>query len=143
MVNSHVFFNFCHDLSQNMHVTRNGLHVSQLSCNACKLFFMLRTRIIICVLHKSKKNASNALCAACKSVFLCAACKLTAIFCQRRIKAYNEKAPQQNVIKCMDTKKMIFCLVFTYWPLATLDDVSSNQLNAKHDNGTRFRQHRH
>ena len=71
---------------------------------------------IFCVLHDSKKHMSNALCAARESVFLCpaAACKLTAIFCQRRIKAKNEKAPQQNVIKCMGTKKIIFCQVFTY-----------------------------
>ena len=65
-------------------------------------------------MHDSKKHVSNALCAACESVFLCAACKLTAVFCQRRIKAYNEKAFQQNMIKCMDMKKIIFCQVFTY-----------------------------
>ena len=31
-----------------------------------------------------------------------------------REKAYNEKAPQQNVIKCVDMKKTVFCQVFTY-----------------------------
>ena len=76
--------------------------------------FVCCTWVIICVLHDSKKHASNASCAAHDLVFLCAAYKLTAIFCQRMIKAYNEKAPQQNVIKYMDTKKIIFCQVFTY-----------------------------
>ena len=33
----------------------------------------------------------------------------------------------------------------TYVPLfqSTLDDIVSNQLNAKHDNGAKFRQHEH
>ena len=113
-VNTRVFFNFCRDLSQNMIVTRNGLHASQLSCTVRKLFFMHYMWVIIRVLHDSKKYASNASCAAQESVFLCTACKLIALFCQRKIKAYNEKAPQQNVIKCLDMKKIIFCQVFTY-----------------------------
>ena len=35
--------------------------------------------------------------------------------------------------------------VFTYVLLfqSTLDDIVSNQLNAKHDNSTRFREHEH
>ena len=70
------------------------LHVSQLLCAAHELFFVHCVQVIIPVLHNNKRHASNASCAACNSVFLCAACKLTAIFCQRRIKAYNEKAPQ-------------------------------------------------
>ena len=99
--------------NQNTHVTQNGLHASQLSC-ACELFFVCCTRVIICVLHDSKKHASNALCAACELVSLHAARKLIAIFSQRRIKAYNETVPQQSVIKHVDTNKIIFCQVFTY-----------------------------
>ena len=49
-------------------------------------------RSILCLLHDSKMHASNTLCTARESVFLCAACKLTAILCERRIKAYNEMA---------------------------------------------------
>ena len=112
-VNTCVFFNFCRDSSQNMRVTRNELNASQLSCTACELFFVRCTQVIIRVMHNSNKHTSNASCTARKSVFLCAACKLTAVFCQRRIKSYNEKAPQQNVIKRIDTKKTIFCQVFT------------------------------
>ena len=78
-----------------MCVTQNGLHASQLSCTACELFFVQCTCVIIRVLHDSKKHVSNALCAAHDSVFLCDACKLIAIFCQRRIKAYNEKHPSK------------------------------------------------
>ena len=69
------------------------LHLSYISCTSCP-------QVILCVLHDSKKHVSIASCAAWASVFLCAACKLIAIFCQRRIKVYNwRKAPQQNVIK--------------------------------------------
>ena len=71
-------------------------------------------------MHNSKKHASNASCAERKSAFLCAACKLTAVSCQRRIKAYKENAPQQNVIKHVDMKKIIVCHIFTY---STLDDI--------------------
>ena len=95
------------------------------------------------VLHNCKKHVSNTLCAVCQSVFLCAAHKLTAIAYQRRIKAYNEMVHLQNVVRHMDTKKIVFCQVFMYSysnPLCR-DDIVSNQLNAKHDNGTRFRQH--
>ena len=109
-----VFFNFCHDSNQNLHVTRNGLHASKLSCTACELYFVHCTWVILHVLHNSKKHASNASCAAHESVFLCAACKLTAIFCQWSIKAYNKIALQQSMIKCVDTKKIIFCQVFMY-----------------------------
>ena len=140
-VNTRVFFNFCRDSSQNTCVTQNGLHVSQLSCIARELFFVQCTRVIIYVPHDSKKHTSNASCAARESVFLCAACRLTGIFCQRSIKAYSKKAPQKNVIKRMATKKIIFCQVFAY-PYSGWHFIL-NQLNAKHDNGTRFRQHRH
>ena len=60
-----------------------------------KLFFMHCTRVIICVMHDSKKHASNASCAAHESVFLRAVCKLKTVFCQRRIKAYNEEVPSK------------------------------------------------
>ena len=109
-----VFFNFCHISSQNMRLIQNGLQASQLLCTACELFFMRCMRVIIHVMHNSKKHTSNALCAAHESVFLCAACKLIAMFCPRRIKAYNEKSAQQNMIKCVDIKKIIFCQVLTY-----------------------------
>ena len=82
--------------------------------NCMRAIFIRCMQVIICVLHNSKKHASNALCATHESVFLCVARKLIDIFCQRRIKVYNEKAPQQNVIKHLDTNKMIFCKVFTY-----------------------------
>ena len=62
VVNAHIFCNICHNLSQNMHVTRNGLHASQLSCTACKLFFACCTWVIIHVSHDSKKHTSNASC---------------------------------------------------------------------------------
>ena len=42
---------------------------------------------------------------------------------QKMIKAYNKKAPQQNVIKHMDTKKIIFYQIFTYPYSSTLDDT--------------------
>ena len=86
-------------------MTQNGLHASQLLCTAHELFFMHCTQVIIRVLHDSKKQMSNALSSARESIFLCALWKLTAIICQRRIKAYNVKAPQQNMIKHVDTKK--------------------------------------
>ena len=68
-VNTCVFFNFCCDSSQNMPMTRNGLHVSQLFCNAHKPFFVCCMPVVICVLHDSKKHVSNALCDTCESVF--------------------------------------------------------------------------
>ena len=75
--------------------------------------FVYCMRVIICVMHDSKKHASNASCAARKSVFLCAACKLTAVFCQRKIKAYNKKH-QAQCDKMREHEKIIFCQVFTY-----------------------------
>ena len=115
-VNTHVFFNFCHDLSQNTRVTQNGLHKSQLSCTVSEL--VCCTRVIICVLHDSMKSVSNASCAARKLVFLCTKCKLTAIFCHRRIKANKKKYPtQHNVIKHVDMKKIgIYLPVFQSTP---------------------------
>ena len=143
VMNTCVLFNFYRDSSQNTRVTWDGLYASQLSCTACEILFVCCMRVTIRVLHDSKKHASNASCATCESVFLCVACKLTAIFCQRRIKAYNKKVPQQNMIKCVNTKK-IFCQVFMYlYSNPFWITFLSNQMNAKHDNGTRFRQHRH
>ena len=51
-------------------------------------------------------------------------------------------ASWQNVIKHMDMNKICSILSSIYEPLfqSTVDDVVSNQLNAKHDYGTRFRQ---
>ena len=86
----------------NFHV----LHASYFLC-AC-------TWVIIRVMHNSNKHVSNASCAACESVLLCAACKSTAIFCQRRIKAYNEKAPPAKCDKTRGHEKIVFCQVFTY-----------------------------
>ena len=54
-----------------MHVTRNGLHTSQILCTARELYFV---HCILCVLHDSKMHTSNILRAA-----RCAACKLTTI----------------------------------------------------------------
>ena len=71
--------------------------------------FMCCTWVIVHVLHDSKKHVTSTSCAARKTAFLCTACRLTAIFCQRRI-----KPTQQNVIKCVTTNKIIFCQVFTY-----------------------------
>ena len=90
--------------------------MSQLSCTACELYLVCATRdpYIFCVLHNSRKHACNTLCAAYGLVFLCAACELTSILSQRRIKAYNKMARYQNVIKHMDTKKIAFCQVFAY-----------------------------
>ena len=96
-VNTCVFFNFYRVSSQNMRVTQNGLHTSQLSCTVCELFFMLCTRVIIHVMHDSKKHVSKyALCAACESVFLGAACKLTSVFYQRRIRHTMKKHPSKT-----------------------------------------------
>ena len=67
-------------------------------------------------MHDSKKHTSNALYASRKSVFLCAACELTAVFYQRKIKEYNEKAPSKRDITC-GHKEIKFCRVFT------LDDI--------------------
>ena len=108
---------FVQCLSQNSHVTCNGLHVSI----ACELYFVHCTQAILRVLDDSKKHVRNV---------LCAACKLTAILCQRRTKAYNEMARYKNVIKHVDTKKIVLCQVFTHSPL---DDIVSNQMDAKHD----------
>ena len=83
-------------LCQNTRVTWNGLHANQLLCTAHELFFMLCMRMIICVMHDSKKHTSNASCVPRGSVSLRAACKLTAIFWQRRIKAYNKKATSKT-----------------------------------------------
>ena len=96
-------------------------HACDTKWAARELFFVYCTRVIIRVMHNSKKHASNALCAARELVFLCVACKLTAVFSQRRIKAYNEKALHQNMIKQVDIKKIIFCQVFTY-PYS-IDDI--------------------
>ena len=70
-MNTCVFFNFCHDSSQNTRVTQNGLHTSQLSCTASELFLVccmiarstrvmlhvLHTNQIPCVLHASEQSS--------------------------------------------------------------------------------------
>ena len=50
-----------------MRVTRNGLHVSQLLCTARELYFVSYifvccTRVILNVLHDSKKHMSQFFC---------------------------------------------------------------------------------
>ena len=65
------------------------------------------------MLHDRKTLTNNALCAACESVFLCAASKLTATFA-REGPGIQQKPPQQNVIKRMDTKKIISCQALFY-----------------------------
>ena len=88
MRNTRVFFNFCQ-------VTQSEFACDmrvELSCSARKLYFECYMRFILRVLHDCKKHVSSILCAAHGSVFLCTAHKLTAILCQRRIKAYNEMA---------------------------------------------------
>ena len=68
------------------------MHCTQamyISCTAHKLYLMHCTWSTLCVLHDSKKHASNTSCTVHESVFLCAAHKLTAILCQGRIKVYN------------------------------------------------------
>ena len=109
-----VFFNFCWVTWLNSRVTRYVLYASQTSCVALELYFLCGTRPILCVLHSTKKHTSQTSCAACESAFLCAACKLTAILFQRRIREYNEMACKQNMIKCVDTQKIVFCQVFMY-----------------------------
>ena len=84
----------------------------QLSRTALKLFFVCCTWVIIRVMHDSKKHASNALCAARESVFLCAACKLTAVFYQKRIKAYNEKAPCKSDKTCGHEENNILSSIY-------------------------------
>ena len=86
---------------------------------------------------------NNTSCAARQSVFLCAAHKLTAIVYQRRIKAYDEMACLQNVMTRGHEENSILSSIYVLLFQSTLDDIVSNQLNAKHDNGTRFRQHEH
>ena len=66
---------------------------------------------IFCVLHNNKKHVGQT---SCELVFLHAARKSTAIFCQREIKAYNEMERKQNVRKHADTQKIALCQVFTY-----------------------------
>ena len=135
-------------LRPNLHVTRELSFVQ-----STRALFRVLHKIHLCVLHDCKKHASNTscaaresvfLCAARDSVFLCAAHKLTAILYQRRIKAYNEMARQKNMIRHVDTKKIIFCQVFTYCCSNSLwMTLYQTNLNAKHNNGTRFRQHEH
>ena len=93
-------FYFCRVSSQNTCVTQNGLHASQISCTACELFFMRCTQVIIHVMHDSKKHMSNASCAACESVFLCAACKLSAVFAREGSRHTTKKHPA----KCDKTR---------------------------------------
>ena len=81
VVNTHVFFNFCWVTQSNSYVKRNGLHINNLRVlHATYILCTAHDPCILCVLHNSKKQTSNTSCAACESVFLCAACKLTAIF---------------------------------------------------------------
>ena len=135
-----MFFNFCR-------VTQSKLACDtrvELSCSAHELYFVHCMRSILLVLHDCKKHASNTVCAARESAFLCAAHKLTAIVYQRKIKAYNEMVCKKNMIRHVNTEEnsipsSIYVLLFQ----STLSDIVSNQLNAKHDNGTRFRQHEH
>ena len=82
---------------------------------ACDLYFVHCTWVILRVLHDSKDHVSNASCTAHESVFLCAACRLTAIRSQWSIKAYDKKAPQQSGINHVGMKKIIFCQVFMSW----------------------------
>ena len=111
VVERHIVYHAVHAIYGQWH--RRSVHwLQRLQIRVYMYFTCACTRIIIHVMHDSNKHASNASCAARESFFLCDACKLTAVFCQRRIKAYNEKASQQNMIKRVDTK--IFCQVFTY-----------------------------
>ena len=96
-----------------MHVTWNGLHMSQLLCTAHELFFVRCTRVIICVMHDSKKHASNVLCAAHKAVFLCAACKLKPSFAREGSRHTKKKHPAKCDKMC-EHEEMIFCQAFTY-----------------------------
>ena len=75
--------------------THNNTHKhasTHTNTHTCVLYYAFSMRSILYLLHDSKMHASNTLCTARESVFLCAACKLTAILCERRIKAYNEMA---------------------------------------------------
>ena len=64
-----------------------------------RVIFRALHEIHLHVLHDCKKHMSNTSCVARESVFLCAAHKLTAIVYQRRIKAYNEMARYQSMIR--------------------------------------------
>ena len=52
-----------------------------------------------------------------------------------------------HAIKCDMThgrkENSILSSIYVLLFQSILDDIVSNQLNAKHDNGTRFRQHEH
>ena len=93
--------------------------------------------------HDCKKHASNTLCAARETVFLCAAHKLTAIVYQRKsrhtMKWHISKRDKTHGNEENSILSSIYILLFQ----STLDDIVSNQLNAKHDNGKKFRQHEH
>ena len=66
------------------------------SKHACDMKWGASESTFIHVIHNSKKYTSNPLCAACKAVFLCPSCKLTAVFCQRNIEAYNKNHPSKT-----------------------------------------------
>ena len=116
-------FLLSHSPHHNSHVISNGLHKSHLPCTAWELHFVCCTWSILRVLHDSKKHAWNTLCAACESVFLCAACKLA-----EKNQGIQWNGTLANVIE-NSILSSIYILLFQ----STLDDIVSNQLNAKHN----------
>ena len=114
VVNTCVYFNFCR-VTQSEHAcdTKWAAHESTFVYCMSAIFRACMRVTNTSYTIDSKKHASNALCAACKSVFLCAVYKLAYIFCQRRIKAYNKiRGMLAEDDRTMDMKKIMFCQVF-------------------------------
>ena len=86
--------------------------MSQLLCTLHELFFVRCIQVIICVLHDSKKHASNALCALRESVFLCTACKLHLL--PEKDQGIQQKSTPAKHDKTCEHEENNICQVFMY-----------------------------
>ena len=105
-------------------------------CTACNTH-------VLCVLHNSNKRVSNALCAPHELVFLYTCC--TQVNChplpeKNQDIQWNGTLAKYNKT-CVHKENSILSSIYVLLFQSTPDDIVLNQLNAKHGNNTRFRQH--
>ena len=118
----------------NFHV----LHSCYILCAECDPYFM-------CCMIVRKKHTSNTSCAPHELAYLCAACTQInshALPEKNQGKQWNGTLAKHDRIHKHEENSIlssIYILLFQ----SILDDIVLNQLNAKHNNGTRFRQYEH
>ena len=76
------------------------------------------------MLHDSKKHASKASCAARESVFLCAACKLTAILPEKDQGIHRKSTPAKRDKTRGHEENNILSSIYISIFQSTLDDIS-------------------